>query len=79
MEEKEEQKVKIVMELDKSFFTTVFTLTGHKLDDETWQKLVSAPVLIDVDKTLDGNESAAEFKMLMACYAITSVMGTDDK
>ena len=65
----EEQKAKIVLELDRECFQAAFFLLKEKFTDEMWRKVSSEPVIIN-----DIGEEAIQMKLAFACYAITKVL-----
>ncbi len=68
----EEQKAKIVLELDRECFQTAFFLLKEKFTDEMWQKVSSEPITVDTD---DIGEEAIQMKLAFACYAVAKVLG----
>jgi|GEM_PF-5293540 len=68
----EEQKAKIVLELDRECFQAAFFLLKEKFTDEMWRKVSSEPVIINID---DIGEEAIQMKLAFACYAVAKVLG----
>lgn len=72
----EDQKVKVVVELDKECVLSTLFLMGEKLSDEMWQKLVAEPVVIN---NSDMGDQARDIGIAFSCLALAKVMGAKDE
>nr|DAT00432.1 MAG TPA: hypothetical protein [Caudoviricetes sp.] len=66
-----DEKVKVVIELDKAFFQAIMLMVKGKLTDEMWHKLSLTPVVLDWDNFDEGE--ALKMKMTICCMAIFQV------
>lgn len=69
----EEQKAKIILEIDRAEFDTYLVLLNHKKSNETekiWEEMVKGPVIADTSK-LEDDELV--FKAMVISVAILSV------
>ena len=65
-----EEKVRIVMELDKNVVQTACFLANTNLSDEDWQKMVAEPILFPTE--LAGEQKKEmELGMAMAALGLT--------
>lgn len=71
----DEQKVKVVIELDKACVQSAMYLMGEKLTDELWDKLTQGEVALSTDP-LDGDSKQRELGI--ACLAIAEVLQEEE-
>ncbi len=65
-----EEKVRIVMELDKNVVQTACFLADINLSDEVWQKMVAEPILFPME--LAGEQKKEmELGIAMAALGVT--------
>ena len=62
-----EEKVRIVMELDKNVVQTACFLANINLSDEVWQKMVAEPILLPMEHA---GEQKKEMELGMAIAAL---------
>lgn len=62
-----EEKVRIVMELDKNVVQTACFLANINLSDEIWQKMVAEPILFPTELA---GEQKKEMELVMAVAAL---------
>lgn len=62
-----EEKVRIVMELDKNVVQTACFLANINLPDEVWQKMVAEPILFPTELA---GEQKKEMELGMAIAAL---------
>ena len=63
-----EEKVRIVMELDKNVVQTACFLADINLSDEVWQKMVAEPILFPMELA---GEQKKEMGIAMAALGLT--------
>lgn len=67
-----EEKVKVVLELDKDDIQGTAYLLGVKLTDEMYQKLTVESIPIPTEKMKEGD--LKQMKIAFACFALAKVM-----
>lgn len=67
----DEQKVKVVIEIDKACVQSALYLMGDKLTDELWNKLTSKDVYLNTH-VLEKNEP--NIRLGLACLATAKVL-----
>jgi hypothetical protein len=65
-----EEKVKVVIELDKKTVQTAAYLADKELSDEVWQKMVAEPILFPTEM-MEEQRKEMELGMAMAAIALT--------
>ena len=65
-----EEKVRIVMELDKNVVQTACFLADINLSDEVWQKMVAEPILFHTE-LMEEQKKEMELGMEMADLGLT--------
>lgn len=65
-----EEKVRIVMELDKNVVQTACFLANINLSDEVWQKMVAEPILFPTE-LMEEQKKEMELGMAMAALGLT--------
>ena len=65
-----EEKVKILMELDKKTVQAAAYLANIDLSDEVWQKMVAEPILFPTE-LMEEQKKEMELGMAMAALGLT--------
>jgi hypothetical protein len=65
-----EEKVKILMELDKKTVQAAAYLANIDLSDEVWQKMVAEPILFPME-LMEEQKKEMELGMAMAALGLT--------
>lgn len=65
-----EEKVRIVMELDKNVVQTACFLANINLSDEVWQKMVAEPILFPTE-LMEEQKKEMELGMAIAALGLT--------
>ena len=65
-----EEKLKILMELDKKTVQTAAYLANIDLSDEVWQKMVAEPILFPTE-LMEEQKKEMELGMAMAALGLT--------
>lgn len=65
-----EEKVRIVMELDKNVVQTACFLADINLSDEVWQKMVAEPILFPTE-LMEEQKKEMELGMAIAALGLT--------
>lgn len=67
-----EEKVKVILELDKDDIQGTAYLLGVKLTDEMFQELIKEPIPIPIDEMKDGD--LKQLKIAFSCFALAKVI-----
>ncbi len=65
-----EEKVKVVIELDKKTVQAAAYLVDRELSDEVWQKMVAEPIPFPAEM-MEEQRKEMELGMAMAAFAVT--------